>query len=184
MSASTSPTLKRKRIIQEAILPETESMEIEEDCLNDLSTSFEDMEIADSEDDLSISRSKLIDEKVIEKQRRNYEKEDKFRNKVKEVLLKKNKIEEKKSKQLKAANKKQKQKNKDDKKKSKPKAKVTGNTLDGKPKYRIPNVRDIPKNCKHLENIDDVLYVVPGDGCCGPNCGAHFCSMMKFMGQG
>ena len=71
MSASTSPTLKRERIIQEAILPETESMEIEEDCLNDLSTSFEDMEIADSEDDLFISRSKLIDEKVIEKQRRN-----------------------------------------------------------------------------------------------------------------
>ena len=38
----------------------------------------------------------------------------------------------------------------------------------------VPNIRSIPENCKHLVNIDDVLYVVPGDGCCGPNCAAAF----------
>jgi hypothetical protein len=38
----------------------------------------------------------------------------------------------------------------------------------------VPNIREIPKNCKHLVNKDDQLYVVPGDGACGPNCGAAF----------
>ena len=38
----------------------------------------------------------------------------------------------------------------------------------------VPNIRYIPANCKHLLNDDDVVYVVPGDGACGPNCGAAF----------
>ena len=37
---------------------------------------------------------------------------------------------------------------------------------------RIPILKDIPENCKHLFRDGDVLYVVPGDGCCGPNCAA------------
>ena len=36
------------------------------------------------------------------------------------------------------------------------------------------NLNDMSDNCKHLVNIYDILYVVPGDGCCGPNCAAAF----------
>ena len=36
------------------------------------------------------------------------------------------------------------------------------------------NIREVPTNCKHLVEKDTVLYLVPGDGCCGPNCGAAF----------
>ena len=32
----------------------------------------------------------------------------------------------------------------------------------------IPNIKYIPKICKHLVKAGDILYVVPGDGCCGP----------------
>ena len=38
----------------------------------------------------------------------------------------------------------------------------------------IPNLREVPKNCKHLVEKDDVLYLVPGDGCCGPNRASAF----------
>ena len=33
-------------------------------------------------------------------------------------------------------------------------------------------MRSIPENCRHLLKEDDILYTVPGDGCCGPNCAA------------
>ena len=38
----------------------------------------------------------------------------------------------------------------------------------------ISNIKSIPDNCKHLFQDGDVLYVVPVDGCCGPNCAAAF----------
>ena len=38
----------------------------------------------------------------------------------------------------------------------------------------MPNIKEIPENCKHLVNIDDVVYVVPRDGACGLNCEAAF----------
>ena len=41
-------------------------------------------------------------------------------------------------------------------------------------RFFVPNIREIPVNCKHLVKKDDVLYVVPGDGACGPNCRAAF----------
>ena len=34
------------------------------------------------------------------------------------------------------------------------------------------NLKAVPENCRHLVQEGDVLYVVPGDGCCGPNCTA------------
>ena len=63
-----------------------------------------------------------------------------------------------------------KQKNKDAKKKINIK-KLASNIS---PPIKVPNIREIPQNCKHLVDKDDVLYTVPGDGCCGPNCGAAF----------
>ena len=44
-----------------------------------------------------------------------------------------------------------------------------------KPKsYKISNIKDIPDNFKHLVKDGDMVYVVPADGCCGPNCAAAF----------
>ena len=44
----------------------------------------------------------------------------------------------------------------------------------------IPNIKDIPHNCKHL--VKAVLYVVPGDGCCGPNCAAALLFQDEIFG--
>ena len=48
--------------------------------------------------------------------------------------------------------------------------------------FGIPNIRNIPLNCKHLVKDNYVLYVVPGDGCCGPNCGAAFLFQDEVFG--
>jgi hypothetical protein len=49
--------------------------------------------------------------------------------------------------------------------------------------FTIPNLRSISVNCRHLVNDGDVLYLVPGDGCCGPNCGAAFLFQDEVFGQ-
>ena len=36
---------------------------------------------------------------------------------------------------------------------------------------QIPT-REIPKNCKKFTRNGDLQYIVPADGCCGPNCAA------------
>ena len=56
---------------------------------------------------------------------------------------------------------------KDDKKKRKKKDK---NTVF---KSKIPNIRPVPQNCIHL---GDLVYLVPGDGKCGPYL------EMRFLG--
>ena len=38
---------------------------------------------------------------------------------------------------------------------------------------------EIPNNCKHLVKEDNVQYIVPGDGCCGPNCAAAW--LLKYL---
>ena len=68
--------------------------------------------------------------------------------------------------------KKRKQKKKDDKKKQNKKyLRKSAENSKGK---SISNLKEIPANCKHLVEIDDILYVVPGNGACGPNCAAGF----------
>ena len=39
---------------------------------------------------------------------------------------------------------------------------------------KVPNLKNIPPGCRHLVNHGDVVYVVPGDGACCPNCAAAF----------
>ena len=39
---------------------------------------------------------------------------------------------------------------------------------------KAPNIADVPDNVKHLVNINDVLYTVPGDGACLPNTASAF----------
>ena len=64
---------------------------------------------------------------------------------------------------------------KDQRKKQNKKNKVNGSSSsNNKKQIQMSNIKEIPNNCKHLVNDGDVLYVVPGDGCCGPNCGAAF----------
>ena len=165
-SVSTSPPLKRKRKVKTKTMPETEPMEIDE--VSDLSMSFEDMEIVNDKEELVQERSNLMDAKVVEKQKKNEEKEESFRKKKKNVIVNKKKDDEKKKKAVREANKKKKQNLKDMKKKMRKQQKVS----EGTAKYKVLNTKEIPANCKHLVNEDDILYVVPGDGCCGPNCGA------------
>ena len=177
MSSSTSPPLKRKKKTDDVNLIESEPMDVEESFIN-LSIELENMEIEtpkEGEDDLFSHRSKLMDEKINEKARKIDEKESLLRNKEKKADEKKKRLEDKKTENVKIIYKKRKQKQKDEKKKClKAKKKAVSSAHGGKPKYQVLNIRDVPENCNHLVNIDDVLYVVPGDGCCGPNCGAAF----------
>ena len=40
--------------------------------------------------------------------------------------------------------------------------------------FKVPNLKSVPHGCLHLVNEGDVVYVVPGDGACCPNCAAAF----------
>ena len=60
------------------------------------------------------------------------------------------------------------QKIKNDKKK----IKKTSVDKTNKSTPRVPNIRNVPKNCLNLVNEGDLLYVVPGDGACAPNAAA------------
>ena len=61
---------------------------------------------------------------------------------------------------------------KNEKKKEKKKEKVKIIFSSDGQKFCIPNIKNIPENCKHLFKENDVVYVVPGDGNCRPNCAA------------
>ena len=103
------------------------------------------------------------------------DKETKLNGKRVEAERKKKTIEERKIKESMVINKKRKQSMKDQRKKQNKKNKVNGNSnSNNKKQIQMSNIKEIPNNCKHLVNDGDVLYVVPGDGCCGPNCGAAF----------
>ena len=96
-----------------------------------------------------------------------------FRDKQENTLKKKKKASDLKAEKAKLIRKKSKQATKDLKKKEKKrKQSLQIHSPNIKRKFKFPNLRDIPENCKHLVNKGDVLYVVPGDGCCGPNCAA------------
>ena len=49
-------------------------------------------------------------------------------------------------------------------------------------RFQIPNTSPVPDNCIHLVNEGDIVYVVPGDGCCGPNCAAAFLFQDEVFG--
>ena len=173
-TCSTSPPLKRKRKIVEENHSEPEPMEVADQSIVDLSESLEDMEIENIEEEVLKVRSKLQDERVIEKEKRIEEEEENAKRK-REELKKKKQIEskiilEKQKNELKR----KKQNSKDAKKKSKKKVIISKTGPKTKVLDEIPNIREVPANCKHLVEEDDVLYVVPGDGCCGPNCASAF----------
>ena len=172
LSVSISPPLKRKRKLEnrkeyeseKSKNLESEPMEIEE---NELNASFQEMEIDDKDTKSIKERSDQMDAKVIEKQK-STEIED-FLRKRKEDIDDKKRKEEEKIIAARDTNRKRKQSLKDSRRRNN---KKKNKVLENNSKYTVPNIREIPSNCKHLVKDNDVLYVVPGDGCCGPNCGA------------
>ena len=65
-----------------------------------------------------------------------------------------------------------KQKSKQLRKKVNKKTKKTNDDVETA--HKIPNLKEVPLSCQHLVNNGNLVYVVPGDGACGPNCGAAF----------
>ena len=167
LSESLSPPRKRKRKLEESKVIESEPMETEE--VVDLSTSLEDMEIDDNETKLMRERSEKMDAKVIEKQK-STEIEDFLRRK-KEASDENKRKKDENDKIAQEINKKRKQSEKDARKRKNKKNKKN-KEFELPEAYKVPNIREIPSSCKHLVKKNDVLYVVPGDGCCGPNCAA------------
>ena len=66
------------------------------------------------------------------------------------------------------------QKRKQVKKIANKKLKKVGSSSGSIKKAPLHNIKQVPQNCKHLVNEDDVIYVVPGDGSCGPSSAAVF----------
>ena len=102
-----------------------------------------------------------MDEKIKDKEESNKEKERLHHEQLKQAKEKKIIIEESKLEQSKLQNKKRKQQLKDQRKSLNKKIQKNVNT-NKKEGIKISNLRDIPANCKHLVEEDDVLYVVPG----------------------
>ena len=115
-----------------------------------------------------------MDDKIKEKARKHEERDLLSQVEKETKNVKKRKAKEVKEESVKQSKKKQKQKEKDDKKKERKKQKASVKSSKCGRRFIISNIKDIPDNCKHLVKQGDVLYVVPGDGCCGPNCAAAF----------
>ena len=166
VTGSTSPPKKKKRQQIKLNFEEDEKeMEIdeEEEEVKDISIKLEDMEIEHKmEEDEAIifaERSKLMDEKVKAKQKR-IEDEEKLQRERKEIH---EKDLEREKKEIKAIKQKTKNFNKKKKKKESQAKKV---------EFAVPNLKEVPLNCKRFVEDNDVIYQVPGDGACGPNTAA------------
>ena len=171
-TGSISPPQKHRKYVNANSI---EPMDTDDQNVIDLSESLEDMVIDTLEAEIMEERSKLMDDKISEKERIDDVKETLLKNKRDEAETKRDDIEARKHEQSKKLNKKRKQSLKDQRKNVNKKSKQSQNVFKQtkKPAY-ITNIKDVPKNCKHLVKANDVLYIVPGDGCCGPNCGAAF----------
>lgn len=154
MTSSNSPPLKKKRVENNMI---TNNTSAENNDIIDLSQSFEEMEIdiSDKEEQVLKERSKMMDEKVMAKQRKIDEDVENFLNKKEKIIIKDNqKRKEINQEVLKSA--------------KQNKQKVHKKNEKGVFKY----LREVPANCKTLVKEGDLVYVVPGDGACGPNSAA------------
>ena len=166
-STSTSPPTKRKRKTEQENTS-VEQMDVEEDegCVAQLSLSMEEMEIDDEQKSLE-ERKDYQDEKIKTKKLKQEKEELEFRRNKIDALKQKKEEEEKKARDDQNEKRKKKQKIKDMNKKMKKKSLKNENKI-----LKVKNIKEVPENCKHLVGEDDVVYVVPGDGACGPNSGA------------
>ena len=143
-----------------------ESMDTEDEDINDLSLKLEEMEVDQAVNISMKEASDLMDEKVMEKERLHEEKDQLFKIEKAKADLEKRLVEEEKLEQFKSMNKKRKQIFKLQRKISNKKI-IKGESFKVKnmqQKIKIPNNKSIPDNCKHLLREGDILYVVPGDG--------------------
>ena len=144
ISGSISPPCKKKKV------------DIKE-VTSTLDDSIETMDIdviVDQEEEILKQREKLMDEKAIAKQKKDEQEVQAFLEKKAEKKKKEeDSIKERKKQQLKS-------------KKQKIKNNHKGNV------NKIPNIRNIPEDLIGFFDEGDVVYVVPGDGACGPNSAA------------
>ena len=138
-----------------------------------------DIDETDSDvDDVNIlkERSELMDKRVLNKQQQLKDEELKIKMKQDEEKGQKKRNNDIRFERMRVEKKQKKQKVKDTRKKKKKKETTDKIRIgpNNKVLLQIPNLKKVPENCKHLVNQDDVLYVVTGDGCCGPNCAAAF----------
>ena len=162
-----------------------EEMDIDEndEKIEDLSFKLEEMDIDtndNKEKEVMKERSNLMDEKIKAKEKRNQEKEILVENEIKDMKVKRKREEEIKLLRIQKENKQRKQKIKDFKKKRN--KNVSAKKFPDELKNMIPNIQHVPKNCSHLVNEDDLVYLVPGDGCCAPNCAAAFLFLDEVYG--
>ena len=169
MTASTSPPPKKMKISKhkkDKEIEENMEVEINEKIENNDNVECEEMDIeyAESEEQ---KRSKMMDEKILAKNKEQEEKEKLQVEKRKVTELEKKTKEENKKEEIRQSNKKRKQKAKDVKKKIR--KQNSQRTTQEEIISKIPNIKPVPANCLHLVNDGDKVYTVPGNGACGPN---------------
>ena len=179
---STSPPAKRKRNFVEVVDKSVEKMDIddtgkEEEDNKRKEIDLEKMEIDEETNSFEKIKRELsdkMDKKVIEKRKRLEENEKKWV----ESNLSKQKKKEDKEKQIlehkKQSNKVNKQRSKDKRKQLSKKKKVEFKSA--------LNIKDVPSNCKKFVNDGDMVYIVPGNGACGPNSGAAHLFQDELLG--
>ena len=163
---SISPPHKKQKQAEVGTIAEAMEMKIK--YVKDLSESFEEMEIDETNSGLELL-SEAMDRKIKDKEKSNIESEKRIMEKRKEAERKKETDEE----IIRLNNKKRKQSLKDLRKANNKKNKKNENTLKkaNNPK-NVPNIREIPNNCRKHVKEDDVMYVVPGNGACAANSAA------------
>ena len=149
LTSSTSPPLKKKK-------NKINNDSFTQEDIIDLSESIEEMEIDCDEKDIFNERSRMMDEKVIAKQKKNDEEIEKF------ISMKKKLSDNRKKPLEKISVKRAKQPKQENKPKTNKKCQ----------KNLFNNLKEVPENCKSLVNEGDMIYVVPGDGACGANSAA------------
>ena len=146
-----------------------EEMDLDNISNNSLPLENMDVEVQKNDEDTPEKLSARMDEKVIEKQNWNDEDDRKRKESRGKFVL--HKTNEKKVKIVKQRKERKlrKQKSKNEKKKVN---NVKKHILPEK--SQVPNIKDVPVGCRDLVDAGDVVYVVPGDGACYPNCAAAF----------
>ena len=180
---STSPPNKKKRK-QEKEQKGRQTDTDNDDNVSVLSAQLEDMDIDDEENDVKDEysrRSELMDKKILDKERRLMEearKNESIKNQIKSTKIARKQVDMESVKKLKKS---MKQKSKDAKKRMNKRKQVV-TEVENEMVFKVPNLKEVPVSCRHLVNEGDLVYIVPGDGACLPNCGAAFFCQDEVFG--
>ena len=167
ITGSTSPPSKKKKC---DVNDTSEMMDV--DNVSNISLQLEEMDIEITEnqdEDTPAKRSARVDEKIMKKQDRLEEEERKRKESKKKVEVKKTNEKLVQLGNQRKERKLRKQKSKSVKKQVKNTKKIILPVVS-----KVPNLKDVPAGCRQHVNDGDLVYVVPGDGACCPNCAAAF----------